>query len=209
MVMADTSNRRREPGGIPTGGQFADEARGAADASDLERADLEPRALLPGGMAVGDGWTQTTPTDRFVQPGQCEFADGEGGRLRTYDTDWFDPNLGDCSSRRAEYISPRGDTAVAHDMKVETEGRADISVHTPDGLKRAVDRARRALTERAGIEPERVEVEMGERPDGPMRARAFYPMLEEPAGFHPLKARRARLENERRAAMDDWVEVEP
>ena len=203
------TDRRREPGGIPTGGQFADEMKGGTDASDLERADLEPRTLLPGGMAVGDGWTRTPSTDRFLQPGQCEFADGEGGRLRTYDTDWFDPNLGDCSSRRAEYISPRGDTAVAHDMKVETEGRADISAHTPDGLKDAVGRARRALADRAGVEPERVRVEMGDGPDDPMRARASYPMLEEPAGFHPFEARRVRRENRRRAAMDGWTEIEP
>ena len=35
--MADVSGRRREPKGIPTGGQFADEMGGAADASDLDR----------------------------------------------------------------------------------------------------------------------------------------------------------------------------
>ena len=50
--MADVSNRRREPKGIPTGGRFADEMGGAADASDLDQASdpFEENGLegLPG-----------------------------------------------------------------------------------------------------------------------------------------------------------------
>lgn len=45
--MADTSNRRREPKGIPVGGRFAGGNGGGADASDLDRngggADMERR----------------------------------------------------------------------------------------------------------------------------------------------------------------------
>lgn len=39
--MADVSGRRREPKGIPTGGEFAKEDSGAADAADLEEAAFE------------------------------------------------------------------------------------------------------------------------------------------------------------------------
>ena len=39
--MADVSDRRREPKGIPTGGEFAKENSGAADAADLEEAAFE------------------------------------------------------------------------------------------------------------------------------------------------------------------------
>ena len=35
--MADVSDRRREPKGIPTGGRFAQEDGGRSDASDLEQ----------------------------------------------------------------------------------------------------------------------------------------------------------------------------
>ena len=42
--MADTSNRRREPKGIPTGGRFAAERSGGSDASDLTE---EPSAPTP------------------------------------------------------------------------------------------------------------------------------------------------------------------
>ena len=39
--MTDVSGRRREPKGIPTGGEFAKEDSGAADAADLEEAAFE------------------------------------------------------------------------------------------------------------------------------------------------------------------------
>lgn len=39
--MTDVSNRRREPKGIPTGGEFAKEDSGATDAADLEEAAFE------------------------------------------------------------------------------------------------------------------------------------------------------------------------
>ena len=39
--MADVSDRRREPKGIPTGGEFAKEDSGAADAANLEEAAFE------------------------------------------------------------------------------------------------------------------------------------------------------------------------
>lgn len=39
--MTDVSDRRREPKGIPTGGEFAKEGSGAANASDLEEAAFE------------------------------------------------------------------------------------------------------------------------------------------------------------------------
>lgn len=39
--MADVSDRRREPKGIPTGGEFAKEDSGAADVADLEEAAFE------------------------------------------------------------------------------------------------------------------------------------------------------------------------
>lgn len=39
--MADVSDRRREPKGIPTGGEFAKEDSGAADAADLEEVAFE------------------------------------------------------------------------------------------------------------------------------------------------------------------------
>lgn len=39
--MTDVSDRRREPKGIPTGGEFAKEDSGAADAADLEEAAFE------------------------------------------------------------------------------------------------------------------------------------------------------------------------
>lgn len=39
--MVDVSDRRREPKGIPTGGEFAKENSGAADAADLEEAAFE------------------------------------------------------------------------------------------------------------------------------------------------------------------------
>lgn len=39
--MTDVSDRRREPKGVPTGGEFAKEDSGAADAADLEEAAFE------------------------------------------------------------------------------------------------------------------------------------------------------------------------
>lgn len=41
MILTDVSGRRREPKGIPTGGEFAKEDSGAADAADLEEAAFE------------------------------------------------------------------------------------------------------------------------------------------------------------------------
>lgn len=41
MILTDVSDRRREPKGIPTGGEFAKENSGAADAADLEEAAFE------------------------------------------------------------------------------------------------------------------------------------------------------------------------
>lgn len=201
------NDRRREPKGIPAGGEFAKEAGAAPNADDLDRNDA--RLELPGCLAVGKGWT-LDPLSVSAANNQCRFTDDEGGMLETQDDDWFDPNLGDCSSRRAKYTSPQGDTAVAYDMKVETEGRADISAYTPDDLKQAVSTAKHRLRERTGIEPERVEVELGEKPGAPMRVRADYPMLEPPDGFHPFRERTVRRENLRRRKMEnDWVEVEP
>lgn len=165
------NDRRREPKGIPAGGEFAKEAGAVPNADDLDRNDA--RLELPGCLAVGEGWT-LAPFSTGAN-NQYRFTDDEGGMLETQDDDWFDPNLGDCSSRSAKYVSPRGDKVVAYDMKVETEGRADISAYTPDGLKRAVSRAKRALGERTGIEPERVEVKLGPKPGAPMRVRADYP----------------------------------
>lgn len=199
-------DRRREPKGIPTGGEFAKEAGAIPDAGDLAGDDA--RMELLGCMAVGGDWT-LDPLSVRATNNQRRFTNGEGGVLETQDDDWFDPNLGDCSSRRAKYTSPQGDTAVAYDMKVETEGRADISAYTPDALKRAVTKARRGLSERAGVEPERVEVRLGDKPGDPMRARADYPMLELPDGFHPFKEQRIRYENLRRREMgNDWTEIE-
>lgn len=183
-----------------------DYGEAAAVEGDLGRDDtrMEP----PGCMAVGEGWT-LDPLSVSAANNQCRFTDDEGGILETQDDDWFDPNLGDCSSRRATYTSPRRDKVVAYDMKVETEGRADISAHTPDGLKEAVTRAKRALGERTGLEPERVEVRLGTKPGAPMRVRADYPMLEPPDGFHPFREQTVRRENLRRREMgNDWIEVE-
>lgn len=200
------NDRRREPKGIPAGGEFAKEAGAVPNADDLDRNDA--RLELPGCLVVGEGWT-LDPLSTGAN-NQYRFTDDEGGMLETQDDDWFDPNLGDCSSRSAKYVSPRGDKVVAYDMKVETEGRADISAYTPDGLKRAVSRAKRALGERTGIEPERVEVRLGPKPGAPMRVRADYPMLEPPDGFHPFREQTVRRENLRRRKMEnDWVEVEP
>lgn len=179
----------------------------AAVEGDLGRDDT--RMELPGCMAVGKGWT-LDPLSVSATNNQCRFTDDEGGMLETQDDDWFDPNLGDCSSRRAKYTSPQGDTAVAYDMKVETEGRAGISAYTPDDLKQAVSTAKHRLRERTGLEPERVEVELGEKPGAPMRVRAKYPLLELPTGFRPFKEQRIRYENLRRREMgNDWIEVEP
>lgn len=184
-----------------------DYGEAAAVEGDLGRDDT--RMELPGCMAVGEGWT-LDPLSVSAANNQCRFTDDEGGMLETQDDDWFDPNLGDCSSRRAKYTSPQGDTAVAYDMKVETEGRADISAYTPDDLKQAVSTAKHRLRERTGLEPERVEVELGEKPGAPMRVRAKYPLLELPTGFRPFKEQRIRYENLRRREMgNDWIEVEP
>lgn len=66
------------------------------------------------------------------------------------------------------------------------------------------------MRERTGLEPERVEVELGEKPGAPMRVRAKYPLLELPTGFRPFKEQRIRYENLRRREMgNDWIEVEP
>lgn len=200
------NDRRREPKGIPAGGEFTKEAGAAPNADDLDRNDA--RLELPGCLAVGEGWI-LDPLSTGAN-NQYRFTDDEGGMLETQDDDWFDPNLGDCSSRRAKYTSPQGDTAVAYDMKVETEDRADISAYTPDDLKQAVSTAKHRLRERTGLEPERVEVELGEKPGAPMRVRAKYPLLELPTGFRPFKEQRIRYENLRRREMgNDWIEVEP
>lgn len=178
----------------------------AAVEGDLGRDDT--RMELPGCMAVGKGWTLASWSTGANN--QYKFTDDEGGMLATQDDDWFDPNLGHCSSRSAKYVSPRGDKVVAYDMKVETEGRADISAYTPDDLKQAVSTAKHRLRERTGLEPERVEVRLGTKPGAPMRVRADYPMLEPPDGFHPFREQTVRRENLRRREMgNDWIEVEP
>lgn len=230
----DSKGNNHQPKGTPNAGKFAPKAgagdgdmaafrrsmtvepsvmgdrdygEAAAVEGDLGRDDT--RMELPGCMAVGEGWT-LDPLSVSAANNQCRFTDDEGGMLETQDDDWFDPNLGDCSSRRAKYTSPQGDTAVAYDMKVETEGRADISAYTPDDLKQAVSTAKHRLRERTGLEPERVEVELGEKPGAPMRVRAKYPLLELPTGFRPFKEQRIRYENLRRREMgNDWIEVEP
>ena len=132
----------------------------AAVEGDLGRDDT--RMELPGCMAVGKGWT-LDPLSVSAANNQCRFTDDEGGMLETQDDDWFDPNLGDCSSRRAKYTSPQGDTAVAYDMKVETEGRADISAYTPDDLKQldGETQVARAYGPRTGTRRGRVGREAG------------------------------------------------
>lgn len=107
------NDRRREPKGIPAGGEFAKEAGAVPNADDLDRNDA--RLELPGCLAVGEGWT-LDPLSTGAN-NQYRFTDDEGGMLETQDDDWFDPNLGDCSSRSAKYVSPRGDKVVAYDMK--------------------------------------------------------------------------------------------
>ena len=97
-----------------------DYGEAAAVEGDLGRDDtrMEP----PGCMAVGEGWT-LDPLSVSAANNQCRFTDDEGGILETQDGDWFDPNLGDCSSRRATYTSPRRDKVVAYDMKVDDGGQ--------------------------------------------------------------------------------------
>lgn len=107
------NDKRREPKGIPAGGEFAKEAGAVPNADDLDRNDA--RLELPGCLAVGEGWT-LDPLSTGAN-NQYRFTDDEGGMLETQDDDWFDPNLGDCSSRSAKYVSPRGDKVVAYDMK--------------------------------------------------------------------------------------------
>ena len=105
------NDRRREPKGIPAGGEFAKEAGAVPNADDLDRNDA--RLELPGCLAVGEGWT-LAPWSTGAN-NQYRFTDDEGGMLETQDDDWFDPNLGDCSSRSAKYVSPRGDKVVAYE----------------------------------------------------------------------------------------------
>ena len=102
------NDRRREPKGIPAGGEFAKEAGAVPNADDLDRNDA--RLELPGCLAVGEGWT-LDPLSTGAN-NQYRFTDDEGGMLETQDDDWFDPNLGDCSSRSAKYVSPRGDKVL-------------------------------------------------------------------------------------------------
>ena len=92
------NDRRREPKGIPAGGEFAKETGAVPNADDLDRNDA--RLELPGCLAVGEGWT-LDPLSVSAANNQCRFTDDEGGMLETQDDDWFDPNLGDRSSRRA------------------------------------------------------------------------------------------------------------
>lgn len=73
-----------------------DYGEAAAVEGDLGRDDT--RMELPGCMAVGEGWT-LDPLSVSAANNQCRFTDDEGGMLETQDDDWFDPNLGDCSSR--------------------------------------------------------------------------------------------------------------
>lgn len=47
------NDRRREPKGIPAGGEFAKEAGAVPNADDLDRNDA--RLELPGCSAVGEG----------------------------------------------------------------------------------------------------------------------------------------------------------
>ena len=212
--MTDVSNRRREPNGTPKGGRFADEHKDTGDVADLEEARLQPRPDLPGIMTVGDEWSRVpcssdTYLHTYIPEGTCEFADGRGGILRTYDQNWYDKDLGDCEERQAKYISPQGSSARVCDMRTgvgETGEKADISDITPDDLKAAIMRVRIKLKERTGLESERVEVDIQHRGhDDLVSVRAVYPMLDEPRGLHPLKARRIRRENERRRAMCDWT----
>lgn len=71
--MVDVSNRRREPKGIPTGGRFADELGGAADASDL----ADPFGPMPDTPAVLD---RATTMDLIDGAASIEFG-ADGPRL--------------------------------------------------------------------------------------------------------------------------------
>ena len=78
------NDRRREPKGIPAGGEFAKEAGAAPNADDLDRNDA--RLELPGCLAVGEGWT-LDPLSVSAANNQCRFTDDEGGMLETQDDD--------------------------------------------------------------------------------------------------------------------------
>lgn len=62
--MADTTNRRREPKGIPTGGRFARGSSGAGDASDLT-APAEDSVL--GGVDAVDMGCPADGSNRFYE----------------------------------------------------------------------------------------------------------------------------------------------
>lgn len=83
--MTDVSDRRREPKGIPTGGEFAKENSGAADAADLEEAAFEraEREADEYYSSLTDEdlerqWMEESGRARDPEP----VADGESGRQR-------------------------------------------------------------------------------------------------------------------------------
>ena len=83
--MTDVSDRRREPKGIPTGGEFAKENSGEADAVDLEEAAFEraEREADEYYSSLTDEdlerqWMEESGRTRDPEP----VADGESGRQR-------------------------------------------------------------------------------------------------------------------------------
>lgn len=219
--MTDTSNRRREPKGVPTGGRFAAGSSGMADAADLSDPPQPPTATGTGAegrggrgphhpMGAPDGGRYEKRPESTLPPVGSDWQPRDAGRYANTagDTllmraeDWYDPELGDCSQSYAAYDTADGRTSVSvADLRVEGEGVPDITRYPPERLAQAGMTATRLLESRMGAEPAHVEVTVNPR-TGKARASGVWPTLPEPAGFHPLERRRVRRENERRRRLD-------
>ena len=124
--MTNASDRRREPKGIPTGGQFAPENKGGADISDLGEAGymgvpLPPRPSAIPGMPPLPERPRTEPAER---PKTQESPDMPPlpPRVRTDYADPFD-----------DYDAQTDDTAranwLATHLRRGDPGSVDLAVH--------------------------------------------------------------------------------
>lgn len=149
--MTDVSNRRREPKGIPTGGRFAGEAGGAADASDLE-----PEGAAATIEDLGDG------TTRVGHPGDPTLTFGPRARREGLDRTYAAAVSSPYRLGGAVKVGRDGADITAHYETGSVRIIADVDPSDPDGTMLSVMRLADACRAIAGAGRSVRRVDAGE-----------------------------------------------
>ena len=196
--MTDVSDRRREPKGIPTGGRFADERSGSADAADLEQEAFERD------HGLGSDSDEPEPAPHKPAPEQPE--DGTGEKPET------EKKPAKAKPETASYdLTPER-------LRREAAGRPEPKRPAPEqpedgtGEKPETEKKpAKAKPETASYDltPERLRREAAEKPKTPERKPEPAPKSEPPAPdperdrlWEALAARRTDRKTRARLARD-------